>query len=271
MKALFYILSILAIGGAAYFSNVNKTNFTEQQASRVGTIEKRMNVDANITKTEVQLKSEQEKLATANKDLAEVEATISKLKSDQQTLKRELGEVEGELETQQAELDAAEKAMQELADTLQKLGIEGPVNMDTIKQNIKALEDEKKELDAAIAELDTNIEGARNNVARNEAEIERLAKRKAERAARISNNAREAVITAVDQNWGFVVIGAGSSSGFKPEASLLVKRDGRVIGQVKPASIEPTQIIANIKLETLAPGVVLQPGDRVILANPATN
>ncbi|MCU0796162.1 MAG: hypothetical protein MUF31_09530 [Akkermansiaceae bacterium] len=271
MKPLFYILSILAIGGAAYFSNVNKTNFTEQQESRVATIQKRVNVDANIAKTEVQLKSEQEKLETANKELAEVEATISKLKSDQQTLKREMGEVEGELETQQADLAAAEEALQEIADTLKQLGIDGPVTMDTIQSSIKSLEDEKKELDAAVAELDTNIEGAQKNVARNQEEIARLARRKAERDERIRNNAREAVITAVDQNWGFVVIGAGSNSGFKPEASLLVKRDGRVIGQVKPASIEPTQTIANINLEALAPGVVIQPGDRVILANPATN
>ena len=271
MKPLFYILSILAIGGAAYFSNVNKTNFQEQQSSREATIQKRKQVSANADKTQKQLDDEKVKLENANKELAEVEATISKLKSDQQGLRRELGEVEGELEAQQEELAAAEEALNNLAETLKQLGIDGPVNMDTIKTSIKALEDEKKELDAAIAELDTNIEGAQNAVAKNQEEIGRLARRKAERDARIRNNAKEAVITAVDQNWGFVVIGAGSSSGFKPETTLLVKRDGRVIGQVKPASIEPSQTIGNIILEALAPGVVIQPGDRVIFANPATN
>jgi hypothetical protein len=92
-----------------------------------------------------------------------------------------------------------------------------------------------------------------------------------ERSSRISRNSMEAVITAVNQDWGFLVIGAGSNSGFTPQTDLLVRRDGRKIGRVRPSSIEPTQTIAEIDLESLAPGVRLQPGDRVILAKPTSN
>jgi hypothetical protein len=52
---------------------------------------------------------------------------------------------------------------------------------------------------------------------------------------------------------------------------LLVKRDGKLIGRVRPSSIEPNQTIAEIDQESLVLGVRLQPGDRVILARPATN
>jgi hypothetical protein len=79
------------------------------------------------------------------------------------------------------------------------------------------------------------------------------------------------VVSAVNDDWGFVIIGAGSSTGFTPQTKLLVKRDGRLIAEVKPSSIEPSQTIAEIDPETLAPGARIQPGDRVILANPATN
>jgi hypothetical protein len=50
-----------------------------------------------------------------------------------------------------------------------------------------------------------------------------------------------------------------------------VERDGRKIGKVRPSAIEPTQTIAEIDLESLAAGVRLQPGDRVIIAAPFTN
>ena len=50
-----------------------------------------------------------------------------------------------------------------------------------------------------------------------------------------------------------------------------MKRDGKTIGRVHPSAIEPTQTIAEIDMDTLSPGVRLQPGDRVILSKPATN
>ena len=103
------------------------------------------------------------------------------------------------------------------------------------------------------------------------AELDRLAKRMIERSARIGRNSITAVITAVNQEWGFLVIGAGSNSGFTPQTPLLVERDGRTIGRVKPSSIEPTQTIAEIDFQSLAPGVRLQAGDRVILATPTSN
>jgi hypothetical protein len=81
----------------------------------------------------------------------------------------------------------------------------------------------------------------------------------------------EAVVTAVNQDWGFLVIGAGTNSGFAPQSSLLIERDGRKIGRVKPSAIGPNQTVAEIELESVASGVRLQPGDRVILATPSAN
>jgi len=52
---------------------------------------------------------------------------------------------------------------------------------------------------------------------------------------------------------------------------MVVQRDGRVIGKVRPSSVEPTQTIAEIDYSSLGAGVRLQPGDRVLLARPSTN
>ena len=93
---------------------------------------------------------------------------------------------------------------------------------------------------------------------------------KKEHGDKTSGNAKESVITAVEADWGFVVIGAGSNVGFTPQTKLLVKRDGVLIGRINPTSIEPSQTIAEIETSSLAPGASIQPGDRVILAVPAT-
>ena len=50
-----------------------------------------------------------------------------------------------------------------------------------------------------------------------------------------------------------------------------MQRDGRMIGRIRPSSIEPKQTIAEIDFNSLATGVRLQPGDRVMLAKPNTN
>jgi hypothetical protein len=81
----------------------------------------------------------------------------------------------------------------------------------------------------------------------------------------------QAVVSAVDHEWGFVVIGAGSNSGFTPQTELVIERDGIRIARVTPSSVEPSQTIAEIDSKSLSAGVRIQPGDRVILATPATN
>jgi len=116
----------------------------------------------------------------------------------------------------------------------------------------------------------TLVDGATKDVARNNSNIADLSSRKSKRDKKIGDNAKEAVITAVDGEWGFVVIGAGSNVGFTPQTKLLVKRNGVLIGRISPTSIEPTQTIAEIDRDSLAPGASLQTGDRVILAVPAT-
>jgi chromosome segregation ATPase len=145
------------------------------------------------------------------------------------------------------------------------------VNIDNIGEKVAEIEETLKTKRAAAEELDTLIEGAKTNLATKQSEVQRLVERKEDRNARIARNAMEARVTAVNQDWGFLVIGAGSNSGFTPQTALLVKRDGRLIGRVNPSAIEPNQTIAEIDLKSLSSGVRIQPGDRVILAKPASN
>jgi len=273
MKAIFYVLALLAIAAGAYFSYDNMSKFEKQVETTKQYKDQDDTVLANIAKRKKELETATDENTAAKEALNLVNANIDKLNSDQSSLKRELGEIEATLEEQEATLEAARQGFANAKKAIEALGlpIDGEINAANIKEVIGKLNDQKKELTAELQDLDELNEGLREDIADNRSEIARLADRKAERSARFRRNAMESVITAVNNEWGFVVIGAGTSSGFKPETRLLVKRGGRAIAEVAPSSIEASQTIAEIDYDTVAPGVMLQPGDRVILAQPATN
>lgn len=275
MKALFYALSLLVCGAAGFFSYQNLGKFQEQRSQK----EQRLLDDKKMTKQgddkDADLTKEKDTLATAKTNKATLEASVEQLAAAERRLRAEIATVNGNLEEQKAKFADLEKAREGIQLALKSISTlnlgGGPVELEDVPElatKIRAERDAKK---AELAELETNVEGAQKNVKTNQAEIARLADRESERNARFRGNAMESVVTAVNNDWGFVVIGAGSSTGFTPQTKLLIKREGRLIGEVKPSSIEPSQTIAEIDDETIAPGARIQPGDRVILANPATN
>ena len=269
MKAIFYVLALLVTGAAAYFSHENLKKFEGEKAAKEKAIATNKIVSGNADKQQVALDEEKVKLEAADKDKADALASIENLEAKEKTLRRDLGTLEGLLEEQKAKFAQLEKARAELQNLLKQAGDD--VTLENLAEKVQAMEADKVAKTKKLGELETLVEAAKKAVEGNQAEIARLADRSASRDARIRANAMESVVSAVNDDWGFVVIGAGSNTGFTPQTKLLVKRDGRLIAEVKPSSIEPSQTIAEIDPETVAPGARIQPGDRVILANPATN
>ncbi|MGD7654414.1 MAG: hypothetical protein ACQCXQ_14440 [Verrucomicrobiales bacterium] len=266
MKAILYVVSLLVIAGAAYYTLELNRKFDQVQQIRLETIEKNQTVSANADAKEKELKDEQKALAAAEKANAVVTQSIAALKSKGSTLQREVSELDNVIRGQEEEFAELEKAMAEVNKILEGLG--GGVTLETLPDLIQEIEEKRDNLEISLDEKTTLGEGARKQLAKNRSDLDRLVKRMVSRNARIAKNSMESVVTAVDQDWGFLVIGAGSNSGFAPQAPLIVKRDGRAIGIVKPTSIEPTQTIADIDFDSLGSGVRLQPGDRVILSKP---
>lgn len=270
MKIILYILSILAIGGAAYFSYEHSVKFKEQQKIRLETIATNKNVTSEAESTEKDLADEKKALKLARDEKEEATQSIAALKSNELTLKRQLAELDATLEEQKGELTNLQNAIEEAKKGLEAAGLGSDITLENIGEKIKELEDSKKNLERELEDRLTNVAEAEKRLAKNKAEANRLTEKKVDRDNRIARNAMESVITGVNQDWGFVVIGAGTKNGFTPQTVLLVKRDGKLIGKVRPTSIEPTQTIANILTESMSPGVRLQAGDRVILSKTET-
>ncbi|MEI7908169.1 MAG: hypothetical protein WCK77_00905 [Verrucomicrobiota bacterium] len=269
IKAVLYLLAILTIGGAAYFSYDHSVKFKDHQQKRLAAIAENKDVTAKAEGTEKELKDEQGVLKTVQNTREETKQSITVLKGKEVESKKQVGELDKTIAVQNEELIALDKTLKQIQLILTGLG-EG-INVGNIAEYFNKISDEKKALERTLEEKETLVAAADKRLADSKAEETRLIGKKMERNVRISNNAMEGVITGVNQDWGFVVIGAGSNTGFTPQTSLLVKRDGRLIGRVRPSAIEPTQTIADIDLESLAAGVRLQAGDRVILASPLTH
>lgn len=269
MKATFYVVAILAACGAGFFSFNQSSKFQNIVKVYDDTVKTHATTTAELTNTDKNITEEKALLAASQEKQELLNQSVSALKAKETSLKSESVKLDSDLKTQEAEFAQVQNALDQVKKALESIG--GDVTLETLPAKIQEIEDDKIAKTKKLEELTTLADGAEKSLVGSRAELDRLAKRMVERNSRIGRNAMQAVVTAVNQDWGFLVIGAGSNSGFTPQTALLVERDGLKIGRVRPSSIEPTQTIAEIDLESLSAGVRLQPGDRVILAEPASN
>jgi len=268
MKFVFPILVIVVCLGAIYFTLTESAKFEAVQEERLTAISTNKTVTSNADVLEVKNDELQAQVDAAKDERELAIQTNSALQSTGNALKGEVSNLDGDLATQNAEFEELAETMKEIEKFFDTLG---GVTIDNIGEKIAEIESDVKSKRDKVEELETLVEGAKSSLATTQSEIQRLVERKEARAKRIALNSMEARVTAVDQDWGFIVIGAGSNSGFTPQTALLVKRGGRLIGRVSPSAIEPNQTIADIDMKSLSNGVRIQPGDRVILAKPAGN
>lgn len=267
MKFILPILAILVCAAAAYFTLTQSEKFQNVQKQRLEAISTNEKVSANTDAVLVKIEEEKARLAEAQDKLLVATSSVSNLKSVNNSIQNEVNDLDASLVSLEEQFAALQKTLEEAKKEFAALG--GDINIDNIGIKVTEFEASIEGKRTKIEELDTLAEAAEKSITERRDEIKRMNDKIAASNRRIALNAMEARVSAVNQDWGFVVIGAGSNSGFNPDTRLLVKRDGRLVGSVRPSSIEPTQTIAEIDMKSLSPGVRIQPGDKVMLASPA--
>ena len=269
MKAVLYIVLIVVSGGAAVFSVMTSKKFDAATESRLEVVAANKKVTEEAAAADKKIKDEKPKLMAIGEKRELLTQSVDAVKSARKSLATDLDKLKTDEEAQNEEFGQHEKSIAEINSILAGLGGDG--SLDALPQKIRQLQEDKKTKQAKFEELEVLIGGADKSLATSQVEVDRLTKRVTDRNNRIKRNSVEAVVTAVNQDWGFLLIGAGSNSGFTMQTNLLVQRDGRMIGRVRPSAIEPAQTVAEIDLKALATGVRLLPGDHVILAKPEAN
>lgn len=269
MKFVFLSLAIIATAVASYFTVTQTEKFQAVKDLRIKTNEENVVLSANIDDRLAKIAVEEENKKVAEGERSVAQASVANFKAENNSIENQVASLDVKLTAQETQLGELKQVVAGVKAEFAQVGIE--TNLGSIDEDFKTLNSSIETKQGTDKGLDESIAADEKKLADKRAEIDRYNSRIQARDLRIKQNEIEARITAVNHDWGFVMIGAGSNSGFNPDTVLLVKRDGRLIGRVKPSSIEPTQTVADIEFSSLAPGVRFQPGDEVMLEKPANN
>lgn len=268
MKLILYILAIVSIGGAAYFSMQNIEKHEDQLAKTKKKHIDFKNKQIDVAKKEQQFRDEdalrQTESDTKNSLIADKGIKDTDLK---QNIK-----LSASFDEDLAELVAKKDQInQTLAEIKKELEGEA-VELDGVEEFVTGLEDKKKDLNKTNVALQEEIVVFTESVNRNQATLADFKQAQLKRRKNLNSNGVSSLITAVDNEWGFVVVKPHADSLIKQDSKLLVIRGNRHIGRLTINAIEKEagRVLANIDYSSIAPGMRIIPGDRVILSKPLT-
>ena len=270
MKAILYIVAIVAIAAGGWFSYGSMSKFEALQAERKQLDTENEARKANIKKTDEEANTMEDELKKAKQSLAELESNRDNTINNAGLAKKEAATWTSKINGQKEQIDKT----QDLIIQIQKsfaAEIGGDIELDQIPGLVKQLEDDLKKANKDLEELQTHAKVAGDRVTASETQISELNQRITKRANRIKANALQGRISAVNHDWGFVTISIPSNMPVTSASKLIIKRGNKYIGNLKINAIEGTRIIADIDYKTVAPGIVVQSGDAVVLSKPVTN
>ncbi len=145
------------------------------------------------------------------------------------------------------------------------------ITWNQVPAEIKRLQEERKKKGDDLDLLNEHIEKLTSEVADKQASNTREGDRLTKIRTKIARNAKVGAITSVNSTWGFVIVNLGTNnSNVTPQSKLLVTRDGRLLGRLTPNSVEASQTVCDLNARDINPGVRIQPGDQVTLADSST-
>jgi len=217
-----------------------------------------------------QHENDKQHVAKAEADLATAKADLATAKADAETAKTQAA-------TAQSAADAATKQVtdltaqkdqltKDLADAKTKLGAtpNNPAGIDPAV--VDKLNAQLKDAQAQVAELNQVKETLSNKEKDAESRATDLEKQVDHYKSNTMKNGLEGEVLAVNQGWNFVVLSIGDRQGAVTNAEMILTRGSSQIGKVRITSVEPSTSVADIIPGSLARGVRVQPGDRVIFS-----
>jgi multidrug efflux pump subunit AcrA (membrane-fusion protein) len=209
----------------------------------------------------------QQQAATAKANLRSAQDDLAKAKSATDAATAQVTTIQGNLDAANSQITVLSGSVTSLEGqlasathtTIGNLPPPGPSAADLEKVN-----DQLKDAQAQIAELDQLKETLTNKEKDAESRADDLQKVVDHYKNSTLKNGLEGEVLAVNQGWNFVVLSIGDRQGAVANAEMILKRDGSQIGKVRITSVEPSTSVADIIPGSLARGVRVQPGDRVI-------
>jgi DNA repair exonuclease SbcCD ATPase subunit len=261
MKSIYFLIpALIAIILSIGLSVNNRTTLKETRTERI----KNNDLIVGVLN---EIKQEDDPALTASYEALyaqEVRLAESKANTDTHNvnIKRLDNEISG-LNSEKAPVDkkiaTAENAVKEISERFPG------TTLQNVAEKIKQLESDLETAKQDLATRKTELEVVNKKVAANEVRIEKAEKVQTDRLSSIGRNAAEGLITAVNTDWGFVLVNIGKDQGVQGDSQLIVQRDGIRIGNLNVVSIQPGLTVADINQKGLSGSV--EPGDKVIFEN----
>jgi len=264
-ETLTYSLAIVAIAVSGFLGWNAKEKYEAKVKDRIELQGQNKNLTASISKEETNRDT-----ATEAKDLALDEA--SKAKAELEAAKGSGAEKAKTLESVSSNLEVAAAEKKKIDASMEALRGKFPgIELGEVPRVVKELEASQKKLVGEEEDASLVKKRLEEDIAKNLAESSRIVEKINQSIKRVEGNTFQATIVAVDNDWNFVVIGAGEKSGLTGDSKLLIQRDGRLLGRLLISKLEPNTAVADVEPGSLRNGVALQAGDQVILESVSSN
>ena len=261
MKSIYFLIpALIAIILSIGLSVNNRTTLKETRTERiknndliVGVLNKiKQEDDPALIASYEALYAQEVRLAESKANTDTHNVNIKRLDNEISGLNSEKAPVDKKIAT-------AENAVKEISERFPG------TTLQNVAEKIKQLESDLETAKQDLATRKTELEVVNKKVAANEVRIEKAEKVQTDRLSSIGRNATEGLITAVNTDWGFVLVNIGKDQGVQGDSQLIVQRDGIRIGNLNVVSIQPGLTVADINQKGLSGSV--EPGDKVIFEN----
>ncbi|MES2594884.1 MAG: hypothetical protein V4662_06095 [Verrucomicrobiota bacterium] len=258
MTKVLFILSAVIILVSAFFAYQNGREFTRVRVAVIA-------LNNDVKKS----------LDEANKSVTEVNGVVASIATVQGELdvegekvksqKLKLAQIDNDLKRDQDMLESNNKELADLRQKLEKL----PKGMkpETMVEEINSMKKSTAELQSQAEMKKKDVVAEEEKMGQARKEYEEVVRKIEDRKKSFDRNSLVARVVAVNDAWGFVVIDAGQASGINEATKLLVTRGNQTVGKLSIISVQGNRTVANILPETVARGMSIAPGDRVILEN----
>ena len=261
MKPLVILGMLGAIGGAALAVMV-RSSLKELRLQKDTLNRSTLAVHNELAEQRAAVVAIHETATSTETNVKNEEISTKSIATDIKGKEEELAATKKEIE----DFAAKKQAMQE--EITRILGSSG-----TPEEILAKNEELKKENDAKVSEIEQISKEAyvaKKSAAESESLITRLKQQQSTRAKAISLASRSGTISAVNPDFGFVVINLGQNQGVTNESRLLVKRGSQLIGKLKIVQIYGSTTVADIDRNSITAGFAIQPGDEVVFENSPT-
>ncbi len=229
--------------------------------------------------TKLDLVAKEAEIETRSEKIADLEESLSTTKTELETATSRASEAEQNLESTRAELSVATNKATSLEQLLEGKNTE----ITDLKGQLASLKESQPptvegapttpetETAGQVAQLQQQLEAAEleaglmaEKVEAAQSRVAALEREAARREGQIMAKGLQGQVLAVNPAWNFVVLSLGDRQGVAPNAEMLVRRGGRMIGKIRVTSVEKSNSIADIVSGSVPVGMAIQPGDTVI-------